>query len=119
MTIECEAAMSQQVLQAARIAISDFTTGSNHWLPGALQINQLPEKQRPLMPLLMALLDSAEAVAKAVDDNAWDDGAAIDRTHAESLANQCYRVGAAITSASNAHNVNNWSLPSMSGKELV
>lgn len=114
--ITCEAAMSDAVLQAARAAMP-ADPATHFLLPQALR--QLPTKQRPLLPLLMALLDAAEAVGKAIDDNAWDDGAPIDRALAEELANQSYRVGAVITNASTAHNVNNWSLPSMTGKELV
>ena len=112
----CEAAMSAAVLTAARAAVPADAATRFH-LPRP--VHQLPEKQRPLIPLLMALLDSAEAVAKAIDDNAWDDGAAIDRQMAEPLANQAYRIGAAITNASHAHDARDWSLPSMTGKELV
>lgn len=115
-TIECEAAMSDAVLQAARAALP-ADPAAHFLLPHA--IRQLPTKQLPLVPLLMALLDSAEAVAKAIDDNAWDDGAPIDRSLAEELANQAYRLGAVITNASSAHDTSNWNLPSMSGKELV
>lgn len=114
-TIECEAAMSDAVLQAARAAMP--TDPASHFLlPHA--IRQLPTKQLPLVPLLMALLDSCEAVAKAIDDNAWDDSSPISRSLAEELANQAYRLGAVITNASSAVGAE-WGLPSMTGKELV
>lgn len=110
----CEAAISADVLEAARLAAAAH---SARLQPPAIQ--RLSEKQRPLMPLLMALLDSAEAVARAIDDNAWDDGSPVDRAMAEGLANQAYRLGAVIANASSAHDANSWSLPSMTGKELV
>lgn len=114
--IECAAAMSQQVLNAARAAMP--ADPARHF-PDPSVITRMPEKQRPLLPLLMALIDSAEAVAKAIDDNAWDDGAPVDRAMTEDLANQAYRIGAVITNASSAHDASAWSLPSMTGKELV
>lgn len=113
-TPTCESAISADVLEAARLAAAAH---SSRLQP--LVIQQLPEKQRPLLPLLMALLDSAESVARAIDDNAWDDGTPLDRQMAEELANQAYRLGAAITNASHAHDAGNWSLPSMTSKELV
>ena len=115
-SLECDAAMSDAVLQAARAAMPADPAG-HFLLPHA--IRQLPTKQLPLVPLLMALLDSCEAVAKAIDDNAWDDGAPIDLSLAEELANQAYRLGAVVTNASSAHDTRSWNLPSMSGKELV
>lgn len=114
--IECEAAMSDAVLQAARAAMP---ADPAIWFADQQWIKRLPEKQQPLVPLLMALLDSAEAVAKAIADNAWDDSKPIDRGLAESLANQCYRLGADITNATQCPDATSWSLPSMSGKELV
>lgn len=114
--IACEAAMSDDVLQAARNAMP---ADPARWFADPTTITRLPKKQQPLLPLLIALLDSAEAVAKAIDDNAWDDGAPVDRAMAEGLANQAYRLGAVVTNASSAHDASSWSLPSMSGKELV
>lgn len=118
-TIECAAAMSDDVLQAARAAMTKHVNyATSQWAPERW-IHALPEKQAPLVPLLMALLDSCEAVAKAIDDNAWDDSAPISRSLAEELANQAYRLGAVVTNASSAHDTRNWNLPSMTGKELV
>lgn len=119
-TPTCEAAISADVLEAARVAADKHIAHfSRRWAPEAASMSRLSEKQRPLVPLLMALLDAAEAVARAVEDNAWDDGAPVDRAMAEGLANQAYRLGAVVTNASSAHDANSWSLPSMSGKELV
>lgn len=113
-TPTCESATSADVLEAARLAAAAH---SSRLQP--LVIQQLPEKQRPLLPLLMALLDSAEPVARAIDDNAWDDGVPLDRQLAEQLAGQAYRLGDAITNAAHAHDTRNWNLPSMTGKEMV
>lgn len=93
----CESAISADVLDAARLAAAAHASRLQ-----PLAVQRLPEKQRPLAPLLMALLDSLEAVAKAIDDNAWDDGAPLDRQMAEELANQAYRIGDVITNASQA-----------------
>ena len=113
-TPTCEASISTDVLEAARLVVAAH---ADCWQPAA--IRNLSDKQRPLVLLLMALIDSAEAVARAIDDNAWDDGNPIDRVMTEGLASQAYRIGAVITNASGAHDTSNWTLPSMSGKELV
>lgn len=114
--INCDAAMSDRVLQAAREAMP---ANLPDFFADAAAIKRLPTKQQPLIPLLMALLDSAEAVAKAIADNAWDDSAPVDRGLAEELANQAYRLGADITNASQCPDATDWNMPSMSGKELV
>lgn len=89
----------------------------------------LPEKQRPLVPLLAALLDAAQAVANAIADNAWDDSLPLPQDTAESLVTHCYRLGADIHNATQCPDRRRWAtaaavgdylqLPSMSGKELV
>lgn len=115
-TIECDAAMSDAVLQAARAAMP-ADPAKHFLLPHA--IRQLPAKQQPLVPLLMALLDAAEAVAKAVDDNAWDDSQPLERSMAEEIANQAYRIGACMSNSTQCAGAGAWSLPSMTHKELV
>ena len=63
--LECDGALSDLVLQAARAAIP----------PNADSLMQLPpggELNRPLLPLLIGLLDAASVTAQAVADNAWD-----------------------------------------------
>lgn len=114
--IECETGDSHRVLEVARAAMP--ADAAQRYLRGHV-VERISLRQRPLIPLLMALLDSAEAVAKAIDDNAWDEGRPVDKSLCEEIANQSYRVGAAITNACHAHDTSNWSLPSMSGKELV
>ena len=108
--------MSDAVLQAARSAMP--LDPARQFVDPTV-INNLPVKNRPLVALLMALLDAAVATAQATADNAWDDSQPIDRGLAEELANQCYRLGATIQNASQAPDTRNWSLPSMTGKEFV
>lgn len=80
---------------------------------------QLTERQRPLVPTLTDLLDNAQATAQAIDDNAWDEGVPLNAEQADELLRRCDAIKAAIDNARCAHNVNNWSLPSMTGKEFV
>ncbi|MEB3169074.1 MAG: hypothetical protein VKK97_10135 [Synechococcaceae cyanobacterium] len=114
--ITCDGAISDQILAAAR---DSMPADPARWFADRKAIEALPEKQRPLLPLLMALLDSAEAVAKAIDDNAWDEGRPVDKSLCEEIAGQAQSIGAAIINACHAHDTSNWSLPSMTGKELV
>lgn len=116
MTLSCDAAMSNDVLHAARSAMPSDPA---RWFADPTVITNLHEKQRPLVPLLMALIDASESVAKAIDDNAWDDSHPVDRRLAEELANQAYRLGAVIVNASSAYDGRTYRLPSMTGKELV
>lgn len=115
-TLECDAVMSAQVLRAARAALPADAATRFH-MPQS--VRQLPAKQAPLVPLLMALLDAAEAVAKAIDDNAWDDGQPLPQALAEDLAGQACRIAAAAQNSSQRAAAGAWSLPSMTGKELV
>lgn len=82
-------------------------------------LGRLAVKQRPLVPLLIGLLDSARVLASAIADNAWDDSCPLESELAEGLANQAYRLGADITNAAQCPDHTTWSLPSMTGKELV
>ena len=65
--LECAAALSDLVLNAARAAIPAHVD-SLMPLPDCGPLN------RPLLPLLVALLDAAKVTATAVADNAWDSG---------------------------------------------
>lgn len=112
-TMTCDAAMSDDVLQAARKALEPHL----RW-PEA-QWRNLPEKQRPLIPLLMALLDSTQAVAKAITDNAFDDSAPLGHSLVDDLAKQARFISDDILGAAQAPANEGWSLPSMTGKELV
>lgn len=116
MTIHCEAAMSDRVLQAARAAMPN-DPASHFLLPHT--IRQLSTKQQPLVPLLMALLDSAQATAKAIADNAWDDSLPVAQSLVNELAEQCRAIANDISNATECPDSSDWNLPSMTGKELV
>jgi hypothetical protein len=110
--LQCDAALSDAVLQAARAAIPAHAD-SLITLPTASQRN------RPLMPLLVALLDAAKTTAAAVADNAWDDCHPLDQELASELVRQANAIGADIANATQCPDATGWSLPSMTGKELV
>ena len=109
--IECDGALSDLILQAARQAIPRHVE----------QLITLPDVGRsnqPLLPLLVGLLDAAQVTAAAAADNAWDDCAPLDLQLATELAKQCRAIAADIENAAAATSAG-WSLPSMTGKELV
>lgn len=115
---EHNATMRDQVLSAVRAAMSN----SPELLlsePYRSAVGAVSTKQRPLMPLFMALLDAASAVAFAIEDNAWDDSEPISKEVAESLASQAYKIGASMISATQCSSSDSWSLPSMTKKELI
>ena len=115
-TLECEALMSELVLRAARAALPADAAARFH-LPQS--VAQLPAKQQPLVPLLMALLDAAQATAKAIADNAWDDSLPLPKALADDLAAQCGSIASDASNAAECPDSRGWSLPSMTGKELV
>lgn len=104
------------VLHAARAAMP---ANISSWYANHQQARNCGPKNRPLLPLLDALIDAATATARGIADNAWDDCRPIDAVTAQELASACYRLGADIINASQAPDAASWSLPSMSGKELV
>jgi hypothetical protein len=112
--LDVESALASRVLHAARAAVegSQPYADRNVW-------SHVGPKNQPLMPLLEALIDAATAVAKAIGDNAWDDCLPLKRDLAEGLASACYRLGADIQNAAQCPDASSWSLPSMTGKELV
>jgi hypothetical protein len=68
--LECEGALSDLVLQAARKAIpADANKLLIHPYVG--------EHNQPLLPLLVALIESTKTTADAMADNAWDSGVAL------------------------------------------
>lgn len=94
-TLECDAALSDLVLQAARQAIPAHVD----------QLIALPpasQRNLPLMPLLVALLDAAQTTAAAVADNAHDEASAIDRQLARELAQQARAIAGDIEDAARA-----------------
>ena len=110
--LQCDAALSDAVLQAARQAIpADW-----HRL---ITLPPTSERNRPLMTLLIGLLNATRTVAASVADNAWDESHPIDAQLARALAKQALKVSDDITNATHCPDCRNWSLPSMTGKELV
>ena len=65
--LECPGALSDLILQAARQALPKHTDS-------LLTLPDCGERNRPLMPLLVGLIDAAKVTASAVADNAWEDG---------------------------------------------
>ena len=116
--LECDGALSDLILQAARAAVP-----ADHQrivsLPDVGPLNQ------PLLPLLVGLLDAAAVTAAAINDNAWDSGRPLDRQLSIDLAKQCRGMAGWLVNARYAResaastDTHGWSLPSMTGKELV
>jgi hypothetical protein len=78
-TIECEAALSDLILQAARQAIPAG-------VDSLLTLPDVGTRNQPLMPLLMGLIDAAKVTANAIADNAWDSGQAVPKDLAAMVA---------------------------------
>jgi hypothetical protein len=75
-SLECEAALSDLVLQAARSAVPK---DAGRWFADTRSFSSSGPRNEPLLPLLIALLDATKTVAAAVTDNAWDDHRPVDR----------------------------------------
>ena len=112
-TLECEAVLSDLILQAARQAIPAEVEKLIQ-LPDAGQRNN-----KHLLALLCGLMDATKVVAAAVADNAWDDCFPLDQQEAAGLAKQARSIASDIESATQCPDARGFSLPSMSGKELV
>ena len=110
-TLECDGALSDLILQAARAAIPAH-------VDSLLTVPDVGPRNQPLLPLLLGLLDAAQVTASAVADNAWDSSRPLDRKLVADLAKQCCRIALALESATDPA-IEGWSLPSMTGKELV
>ena len=92
--IECDGALSDLILQAARQAVPGY----------ASQLITLPDSGRlnnPILPLLVGLLDATQQVASAIADNAWDESIPLDRELMTDLSRQARAIAAAIETASN------------------
>jgi hypothetical protein len=93
--LECPGALSNLILQAARQALP----------ANPQQLIRLPdcgERNQPLMPLLVGLIDAAKVTATAVADNAWDSGPALPTGMADALLAELEIVRQLITSAHDA-----------------
>ena len=91
--IECDGALSDLILQAARQAIPGY----------ASQLITLPDSGRrnqPILPLLVGLIDATQQVAQAVADNAWDESLPLDRELMTDLARQSRAIATSIENAS-------------------
>jgi len=111
----CEGALSDAVLQAARAALADFP--GNPYAEDPWQ--HCGPRNQPLLVLLDALVDASTAVAAAIADNCWDDCLPIPADGAKGMAAALHRIADTITAAAAAPDAAGWSLPSMTGKELV
>jgi len=65
--LECPGALSDLILQAARQALPAH-------VDNLITLPDCGERNRPLLPLLVGLIDATRATAAAVADNAWDAG---------------------------------------------
>jgi hypothetical protein len=110
-TLECDGALSDLILQAARAAIPAH-------VDSLLTVPDVGPRNQPLMPLLLGLIDAAGVTARAVGDNAWDGSRPLDRELAADLAQQCRSIARTLESATDPV-IAGWSLPSMTGKELA
>lgn len=114
-TIECEGALDDAVLQAARQAVANYPGnpyGRNPWAGCGV-------KNPPLLTLLDGLIGAAEPVAAAIADNCCDDSLSIPVASAKDMAERLHRLADTITAAAATPDAAGWSLPSMTGKELV
>ena len=93
--LECAAALSDLVLRAAR-AVIPAHVDSLMPLPDCGPLN------RPLLPLLVALLDAAKVTADAINDNAWDSGQPLPAELTQELVSVAKQTRAAIINAAGA-----------------
>jgi hypothetical protein len=109
--MNCQTVISDMILQAARGAVPS----------DAERLMLLPDcgaRNKPLMPLLVGLVEALQVTAKAVMDNAWDEHHPLEFGLSAELAGQCRAIASDLMNAA-AASPEGWSLPSMTGKELV
>jgi len=94
-TIECEAALSDLILQAARQALPAY-------VDSLIILPDCGERNQPLMPLLVGLIDAAKVTASAINDNAWDSGPALPKDMADALLADLEIIRQLIRSAEDA-----------------
>lgn len=91
--IQCDGAVSDLILQAARQV-----------MPAIIAAGPMPDcsvRNQPLLPLLEGLLDSTQATAEAVADNAWDESRPMDRALMADLSRQARKIASVLESAAN------------------
>jgi len=91
--IECDGALSDLILQAARQSIPSV-------VEQLIALSDSGCRNQPILPLLVGLIDATQQVAQAVADNAWDESIPLDRELMADLARQSRAIATAIESAS-------------------
>jgi hypothetical protein len=76
-------------------------------------------KNPPLLTLMDVMIGAVGSLANAIADNAWDDCLPVPAAGAARMAQELHRIADTITAAAAAPDSTGWSLPSMTGKELV
>lgn len=107
-TPECEGALSDLVLQAARTVVTshpDWAYTGNPWKACSV-------KNQPLLTLLDCLIDAATAVATAINDNAWDDSNPVPAVIAHAFAKEAGAIGSHLIGASQCPDATAFELPS-------
>lgn len=116
MTTTKPTTLQSEILQAARQIVESgrFTTHLDDapWAGAGI-------KNPPLLELLDCLIDATGSLANAIADNAWDDCLPVPADGAQRMADALRSIADTITTASAAPDSTGWSLPSMTGKELV
>lgn len=92
--LECDGALADLVLQAARQAVPDR-------FEALISLGHAGPRNRPLLPLLIGLIDAAAVVAQAAADNAWDESEPIDRQLLADLTSQCRAIAATLENTIN------------------
>lgn len=95
-TPECEGALADLVLQAARAVV----TSHPNWAYTGNPWKDCGTKNPPLLTLLDCLIDASVAVAKAINDNAWDDGRPVPAFTASAMADEARLVAEHLICAS-------------------
>jgi hypothetical protein len=93
--LSCPGALSDLILQAARQALPAH-------VDSLIRFSDCGERNRPLMPLLVGLIDAAKVTASAVADNAWDAGQAVPKDLADDLLADLRFISQQIQAANNA-----------------
>jgi hypothetical protein len=93
--LECDGALSDLILQAARQALPAH-------VDSLLTLPDVGARNQPLMPLLVGLIDAAKVTASAINDNAWDSGPALPTGMADALLAELEIVRQQIRSAEDA-----------------
>lgn len=93
--IECDTVVCDLVLQAAWDAIPENV----HEL---LPLPDCGELNRPLLPVLVTMLDGIESTARAVADNAWDSCEPLDQGLAQTLISQLDQIQMRLANATQA-----------------